>query len=106
MRLLTFILMALTSQSALAGSAAPGKVVNPIVNRAGIFFFSQTGVRSAIPTCEVYNRWAVDVNTPRGQSMMSLILTAYSQGKNVSIAGTGECGVAGDTEGIEFIIVN
>jgi phosphotransferase system HPr-like phosphotransfer protein len=59
-----------------------------------------------MPSCEVHNRWAVDVNTPKGQSMMALILTAYSQGKNVSISGTGECSDAGDTEGIEYVLIN
>ena len=46
----------------------------------------------------------VDANT---QALMSIVMTAYAQGKTVNLSGSGTCvSGANDTEGVSYIQSN
>lgn len=48
-------------------------------------------------------RFATDATTSTGKARMTTILLAHATGRSVDIAGTGECGIWGDTESIAWI---
>ncbi|PXA90690.1 hypothetical protein DMC25_02530 [Caulobacter sp. D4A] len=85
---------------AAASTAEYGKVTAFIQTGSTVMFYT-SGTRSTAPSCQgadVPARWAIDVSTPAGQSMLSILLTAYSTQRTVKILGTGTCSVQGDTE--------
>ncbi|WP_156025007.1 hypothetical protein [Sphingomonas phyllosphaerae] len=98
----------------VAGSSTPalasnqGGLVTKVAFAGPRLLFWVSGARGgARPGCDCCNRWELAVSDPNGQARMSLVLTAYAQGKNISIAGTGAC-VAGanDTEGVDYFEVS
>lgn len=56
------------------------------------------GNYNAKPACATSGYWAVDTDTQQGKSILSLILTAYATGKQVSLLGTGNCTLRPDME--------
>ena len=46
--------------------------------------------------------FAVDTSTVDGRKALSFLLTAYTAGKAVNIAGTGSCSLWGDTENLLY----
>jgi hypothetical protein len=98
-----------TESSALAGSATTGLVSNITVSRndeAAIFI--QSGTRSGAPACASANptKWAIDVYPEVGKATLSMLLTAYSLGKRVTITGTGTCDAYGTAETVSFINID
>ena len=57
-----------------------------------------TGNYIAKPACATSGYWAVDTDTQQGKSILSLLLTAYATGKEISLLGTGNCSLRPDME--------
>lgn len=93
------------SNAASASTGAPGRVHNVISHSAGRVFFDHSGVRTERPECAVHNRWVIDVSSAAGQAMLSVLLTAQAQGKNIVVHGTSSCSTWADTEAIDHITV-
>lgn len=105
---LTFFMVAFFIGSvAQASSATYGNITtfNPSLDGSGILTFVTTGSRTARPACASLDRWVVSTNTTAGQFMASALLTAYSMRKRVSITGTGNCNVWGDTETVYYFYI-
>ena len=104
---LLFVLVFLLSAGlSNASESQSGHISNILVNADGKAFFNQSGTRTSIASCQaasVPNRWAFDVNTAKGQAMLSLVLSAYSLGKSVQVYGIGECSDWPDTETVSYV---
>lgn len=83
----------------LQAGASEGLVKNPLVNEANVFMFS-AGTHQNAPACatQTLATWAISLNNPAGQNMMSLVLTAHAQGKRLHVQGTNYCNSWGDRE--------
>ncbi|KRA60252.1 hypothetical protein ASD79_08425 [Caulobacter sp. Root655] len=97
------------ASAAHASDSAGGKISN-ILSYAdgGIVFFNHDGVRSALPSCPAAvlpTRWAINVSTPAGQARLAVLLSAYSLGKKIDIAGTGTCTLWQDTETLGYFVI-
>lgn len=89
-----------------AGSAGIGSIITVFPHSQAGLFFEQTGTRVSPPTCATQAiRWVIDVTTSQGQAMVAALLTAQSRGKRISIQGTGDCEVWGDTETVLYFII-
>jgi hypothetical protein len=86
-----------------AGTSAAGQVSNILSNRVGRLFFEVSGSRAGQPSCAIHTRWVIDTTSPAGQSVAATLLSAYGLGRNVMVAGTGECGLWGDTESVDYL---
>ncbi|WP_375396473.1 hypothetical protein [uncultured Sphingomonas sp.] len=99
-------LLGLSGQTpAQASSAGAGAIHNvlPIQNN-GPVLFNQDGTRSTPPACStIPGRWAIDASTPGGQAKLAVLLTAYAQGRQITVYGTGICDVWVDTETVLYI---
>jgi hypothetical protein len=100
----------LVASAAGAGSAPPGTVSNILPQSysasSQLFFFNQSATPAGHPACATAaGRWVINVATPAGQAMASVILTAYSLGKPVSVMGTGACADWGDTESVLYVVM-
>lgn len=87
-----------------SASDQTGKVTSVAMAGDRVLFWmdgTRTGTR---PSCDCCTRWEINVSDANGQAKMSLIMTAYAQGKTILLAGTGTC-VAGpfDTEGVNYM---
>jgi hypothetical protein len=101
----------LAASSASAGSAGLGSVsyILPLSSGAGssqLMFFNISSLPSGHPACATNTgRWVINVSTPAGQAMASLILTAYSLGKQITVQGTGACTDWPDTESVNYLVM-
>lgn len=103
-----FFLAGVAGISQQAQASNQGGTITKVAFAGPRFLFWVNGGRGgARPACDCCSRWELAVSDPNGQARMSLILTAYAQGKNITIAGTGSC-VAGanDTEGVDYFEVS
>lgn len=73
---------------------------------AGVAFFDAAGGHPGQPACATLSRWALNVTTPAGQSVLATLLMAYAQGKSVNFVGTGNCDVWPDSESIAYVVLN
>jgi len=95
----------------LAGLSAPAEASNQSGNVTSVAFVSGrvlfwlSGTKTGtIPSCDCCGRWEITANSPNGQALMSIIMTAYAQGKQVALSGSGSCVVgSNDTEGVGYI---
>jgi hypothetical protein len=89
-----------------AASEAQGRVTRVYVMNNGVAMFHlDAPLRTGLPACAVNlpTRWAFDANTPAGQAKLSLILTAYSLGKEIRVIGWDGCPDWGDTESVNWM---
>ena len=98
-----------SQQPAYAGGAAPVGTINtiqPLVSPPlGVLFFNTTGSHTGGPSCATGTRWAIDTTTSAGQTMASVVLTAYALGKQIAVTGTGTCSAWSDTETVYYLTV-
>ena len=89
----------LFSSSILHAGNSEGLVTTPLVNEANVFMFS-AGSHVNKPACATQSlgTWAVSLNNPAGQNMMTLVLSAHAQGKKVNVVGAKNCSDWGDRE--------
>jgi hypothetical protein len=86
-------------------SGAASSLIYGISIEDGKAFFYTNGNRSAVPSCStIPKRWVFDAATPKGQAMLSALMTFYSMGRPVAVVGTGTCPDWGDTETVRYII--
>jgi hypothetical protein len=63
-----------------------------------VFFYTTSHVG---PACNSYRqRWVLDASTPQGKQQYALLLSAQLSGKAVIVAGTNDCALWGDSEGV------
>lgn len=85
-----------------------GLLSRPITLNIGVLLVSTTTAATGQPACVTTagGRFAVDGTTEAGKVMVASILAAYAQGKQVTIVGTGDCGVYGNSETIAQLRVS
>jgi hypothetical protein len=72
----------------------------------GVVLFSLNGFRNDTPACAtITTRFAFNATTPVGKVQAAGLLTAYAQGKAITVFGTGACADWGDTESVSFFYV-
>ena len=98
----------LCSSPALAGSAGPGHITGIVTTNSGAAFFNDSGTRTGSPSCASGNpvRWVLNDATPAGQGMLSMLLTAYSLGRSITVMGTGVCDLDSATETVGFFFID
>ena len=89
-----------------AGNVTGAKVVAS-QSESTVYFIYVDQVPANTPTCATMSnavrRFVTDATTAAGNARIATILFAHATGRSVDIAGTGECGVWGDTESIAWI---
>jgi hypothetical protein len=93
---------------AKASDAAWGYITFPYGTSNGAVMFNTDGVRGTPPACSgpgLGARFAINASTLVGQSQLSVLMTAYSLRKRISIHGTGTCSIWGDTETVDYFVV-
>jgi hypothetical protein len=91
-----------------ASEADWGYVSYPYGTSNGAVMFNTSGSRGTPPSCQgpgLGPRFAINASTLVGQSQLSVLMTAYSLHKRISIHGTGTCSIWGDTETVDFFVV-
>lgn len=88
--------------AAMAGDGA-GKVIQLMAHTGDIVIFSLDGGHTGRPACSAPGTWALSLSTQSGRAMYALLLSAQSQGKQVSVHGTGACGAWGDREEPQYL---
>lgn len=97
------------STPAVASDTAAGAIGGFLGMSNGAVLFYHSGTRTTPPSCQYVGgetRWALDASTLRGQSQLSVLLTAHAMGKHIIIHGTGVCSIWGDTETVDFFAVS
>lgn len=89
---------------AIAGSSN-GAVSRLLVNSSNTVMFTAGSVANKPACSTVPNSWAFSLTTPSGKAMYALLLTAYAQGKQVVVEGTGTCSAWGDSETPLYIYI-
>lgn len=101
-------LAAVSAASASASDATWGYISYPYGTSNGAVLFNTDGVRGTPPSCSgtgLGARFAINASTLVGQSQLSVLMTAYSLHKRISIHGTGTCSIWGDTETVDYFVV-
>jgi len=101
--------LALFSTPASATLAQFGNITAVYGTRNGAILFNTSGARSGpVPACQgagVERRYALDASTIAGQTYASVLMTAHALKKRVYVQGTGTCTIWGDTETVEYLLV-
>lgn len=104
------IVASVAALAVLAASATPSYAssqngtITSVAFTSGRILFWMSGTRTTKPACDCCGRWEVSVADANGQALMSIIMTAYAEGKAVNLTGTGSCVTgANDTEGVSYI---
>ena len=93
---------------AKASEAAWGYITFPYGTSNGAVLFNTSGERGPRPPCSgpgLDARYAINASTLVGQSQLSVLMTAYSLHKRILIRGTGTCSIWGDTETVDYFMV-
>jgi len=78
------------------------------VSNGGLTFNHSGSVsRPGLPACASGSPggWAIDASTPQGNVQLHTLLWAVEKGKRISVAGTGTCSIASDTETVASFTV-
>lgn len=110
---LTFAALICTAVAAVAAPANAsdttwGYISYPYGTSKGAVMFNTDGVRGTPPSCSgpgLGARFAINASTLVGQSQLSVLMTAYSLHKRIAIHGTGTCSIWGDTETVDYFVV-
>lgn len=72
----------------------------------GVILFSVSAARTNVPPCAtILQRFALNGTTPVGKLQVAGLLSAYAQGKQVVVIGTGTCPDWGDTESVSYFYI-
>lgn len=72
-------------------------------NNKDLMFF-HTPNRTGVPACATeQNRWVVDLTTQLGRSQYSFLLAAQMAGKEIVVAGTGDCSLYSNSETARWV---
>ncbi len=107
MKILVGFIVAIFLISPTFASTQTGKVIQILVRTDGLHWFHVSGPRGTRPTCTGnHTYWMIkDENSAYGKSQMSMMLAAYTAGKNVKVEGAGVCTRWGDGEDITTLIL-
>ena len=100
----TFVVPLVWAVPSFASNSSWGSINTVLPHSTGALFFNHTGTRTARPACATQDRWVIDGSTDGGKIIISTALSAYAQGKQISVKGNGACTAWPDTEGVEYII--
>lgn len=95
--------------SSLFAGSEVGKVSQVMVHVGDIVMFELSGTHADKPTDCDYpagEGWAFSLNEERGKGMLSMLLTAAAQGKEIGIQGSGNCSAWGDRENPTYMYIN
>jgi hypothetical protein len=98
-------LIALPS-AASASYSSGGQVTFILTTNAGIILFDVSGPRTTRPACATQMRWAFNGSTAAGQAKLASLLTAYARQASITVYGTATCVSWGDTEEVDYFIIN
>ncbi|MDV6330603.1 hypothetical protein [Asticcacaulis sp. 201] len=102
-------LFAYAIPQAFATDASFGYISNLYAMNNGAILFYTSGTRTnPLPACSgpgLQQRYALDASTTAGQAYASVLLTAYTLHKQISVHGTGTCTIWSDTETVMFFNV-
>ncbi len=91
---------------AYAGEAGQGAISTPNFISNGVVIFYTSGTRTNVPACATLaNRFAINGATAAGRIQVAGLLSAYTQGKQVAVIGTGSCPDWGETESVSYFYV-
>lgn len=90
------IFLVFISQKAFSSSQS-GIIVELRVSNINPTHFRLDGIWSGKPSCAI-TWWAIDSNTAGGKSLLSILLTAHSTGKTITVWGTDLCDLRSDME--------
>ncbi|MEG8033544.1 hypothetical protein QP179_19205 [Sphingomonas aurantiaca] len=94
---------------ATASNTGSGYISSIHAMSNGVVMFLHAGGRSAVPSCvnaATSTRWAINATTEAGKVQLSVLLSAYGSNKKIHINGTGACSAWGDTETLDFFIID
>lgn len=104
------VVLAITSGSPAAASNTGSGFISSIhAMPNGVVMFLHAAGRDAVPSCvnsATSTRWAINASTDAGKVQLSVLLSAYGGNKKIHINGTGTCSAWGDTETVDFFIVD
>lgn len=101
------LLMLLASISIEASRAAQGVTSNIHFLSSGIVLVYTDGSRSGIPACgqNPPARFALNSTTVGGRSQLAGLIAADAAKRKVVIVGSGDCGVYGDSETVNYFYI-
>ncbi|SRR6266568_6384819 len=89
-----------------AGERTSGTISLPHFISNGVVIFYTSGTRTNVPACATLaNRFAINGATAAGRIQVAGLLSAYTQGKQVAVIGTGSCPDWGETESVSYFYV-
>lgn len=90
-----------------AAQAQGGDVLEMSTEAAGVAIFRVAGSYGGTwPGCATLQRFAIDVKTPAGQALYSMVLSAKLAGCRISVKGDGACSAWADSEGVAWVQIN
>ncbi|WP_325892212.1 hypothetical protein [Grimontia sp. NTOU-MAR1] len=105
---LIFITILSLPLSATAGEGS-GKITRIYAHEknggAGVIMFNVETHTNPPASCPGHE-WAFDANNDQGKAMYALLLAAASQGKSVTVKGSGDCAAWADRERPFWIMVD
>ncbi|PTQ90496.1 hypothetical protein [Agitococcus lubricus] len=107
MKKLLFILAALSSVSAYAGTSTGGTITgfSPYSSGTVEILIFKTSTLTGTPACNTTQRFAINSNNIRYSNTTAAVMTAYSANKIVQVKGLGTCNVWGNAEDVDVICV-
>jgi len=102
-----------TTMPAIAGTVSGAQITmilsvqgpNEITGHDGKFFYYVNTNITASPACAAGQpeRYALDPGTDGGKAMIALVMTAYAQGKPITVEGANVCDIWSDTETTNWV---
>lgn len=90
----------ISSFSVFAGSAL-GKINTIYVQPGAVVLDVQNQISR--PACATIPGFTIAVDTAQGKATLALLLSAASQSKSITVAGSGVCSLTGNRETILYI---
>jgi hypothetical protein len=93
--------------AAMGAGTATGLVETTWVTQTQTaFVLKVAGSVTSKPTCSLYGRFAVALNTDFGRAVMQEVLAAQTSGRSLGVVGTGLCSTLTDTENVFFVYLS
>ena len=93
-------LAAAISFSASSGTGS-GKVTGIIIVPGAVIFTVESPLN--IPACSSAGEYAIDGSTSDGKNTLAFVLSAASQGRSVSVMGSGNCSLLAGRETVLYV---
>ncbi len=92
-------MIAATLGTAMLSAAAVSVLAAQLNGATPVAFITPSKTITGTPSCNIYNRFAVNLSAPGAREIYATALMAKSTGsQGVTIAGTGACDVWSDSE--------